>query len=240
MSLKLCTQRRVWVNWLTKLLLKFRKIILQTWGYRLGCRMCGISSTLLPVRPDACRCYRCLPNRLSRSLNCKRLSQWIKVWQTNPLYKGLSSRTSQISLFCSTLNNEGDYVIIPENPCITYKQVCLHTGEENHPLTLGCVCFDCDWFWIQLVSTLFSQSHLLQIIHSGWGHSDVWPGQQTPVHLSGVIKVPVSQVQTRATHSQSDHFADWKWKVGGGSEKTSQPTNPRCIWYLSCWIRKDK
>lgn len=71
--------------------------------------------------------------------------------------KACHSEPHQISLFCSTLKNEGDYVIIPENPCTTYKQVCVHTGEGNHPRTLPADGLASNWLRSQLVSTLFSQ-----------------------------------------------------------------------------------
>lgn len=72
------------------------KIILKTWGWRLqnvSYQQCAPPCETRSL-PDACRCYRRLPNRLSRSWDCGRLSEWIKVWQTNPLYKGLSFCTS--------------------------------------------------------------------------------------------------------------------------------------------------
>lgn len=65
-------------------------------------------------------------------LRCDRQILWIKVCHSAP---------HQISLFCSTLKNEGDYVIIPENPCITLIAHVLAS----------------DWLWIQLVLTLFPQ-----------------------------------------------------------------------------------
>lgn len=63
--------------------------------------------------PEACRCYQRLPNPLCHSWGCGRVSERIKVWQTNPLYKGLSFRTSPNFLFFSPLKTQLIVLLFP-------------------------------------------------------------------------------------------------------------------------------
>lgn len=182
--------------------------------------MCCISTALLPVRPtasltpaDAISAFQIgfpaveAAGDFPNGLRCDRQILCMKVCHSTP---------HQISLFCSTLKNESDYVIIPENPCITYKQVCLNTGEENHLWTLIAYVLASDCLWIQLVSTLFSQSQSPINYSFGMGslRHVTW---STDTNVFQWLSRLLSQVQTRATHSQSSHFADWmtikrKWK----------------------------
>lgn len=64
--------------------------------------------------------------------------------------------------------------------------------------------------------SLIAVSHKLFI----WHGFEMWLGQQTPLHFDGVVKVTVSQVQTRATHSQPSHSADWMTRQSGLKTKS--------------------
>lgn len=175
--------------------------------------MCGISAALLPARPDACRCYRCLPNRLSRSWGCGRLSECIKVWQTNPLYKGLSFSTS------------------PNFPLLLHTEkrgrLCYYSGESMYDIQTG-VCSH-RWgetiyghlspmFWLrsQLVSTLFSQCSISYKLL-------IWCGitlMCDPINRRQCVSVALSRLlchrsrQGRCIHGRATLLIEWpeKWK----------------------------
>lgn len=128
------------------------------------------------------------------------------VWQTNPLYKGLSFRTS------------------PNFPLLLHTEkpgwLCYYSRESMYYIQTSVFlhwCIHC-YFWLVLNSTgldpLFSIliSYKLVIRREITLTCDLVNRHQCiPVVLSRLL----CQVQTRATHSQSSHFADWmtrKWK----------------------------
>lgn len=114
------------------------EIILKTHRYRMCFRMCRISTALLPGRPAACLKPPDAIGAFQIGFPLVEAAGDFPYglrWQTNPLYKGLSFCTSPNFLFCFERKNAVYYVIIPQNPCITHKQACLHTGEDVHCLT---------------------------------------------------------------------------------------------------------
>ena len=162
--------------------------------------MYRISSALLPARPaasltpaDAIGASQIgfhaveTAGDFPNGLRCDRQILCIKVCHSAP---------HQISLLCFTLGNEGDYVIIPGNPCFTYKQVCLHTGGGNHPWTQSA---SFDSFRSR---PSFLNPNLLETNCSAWDHSDLVNRQQCISVVLSRLLCPKSR-QGQCIHSRA-------------------------------------
>lgn len=124
----------------------------------------------------------------------------------------------------STLNKNGQrgrlvvYFVCNLLPSRRLTWHIINSYKDERPICTLCL-------WIELWSCPAS-AHSLTPPHMNYSqcgseghHFEMWPGQQITFCFGNVVKVNVSQVQTRVTYSWLSHFADWMTRRTESEEK---------------------
>lgn len=114
----------------------------------------------------------------------------------------------------STLNKTGQwgrlvvYFVCNLLPSRRLTWHIINSYKDEKP-----ICTLCLWIGSEAAQPLLARLRpLTWIIHSvakRGHHFEMWPGQQITFCFGSVVKVNVSQVQTRVMYSWLSHFADW-------------------------------